>query len=184
MILLHFESHSTSTDNEAGLASGCFDSPLSPRGEKQARDLGRRYRKVELDVVFCSDLERSWRTAEIAFAKRGTRVVRDARLRECNFGEWARRPKPEIEAERRNRVTQPFPGGESYQQAAMRMHSFLADLRAMHDGECVLVIGHRATQCGLDHWIKAVPLETAVSAAWHWEPGWTYTFDSLPRWGG
>jgi broad specificity phosphatase PhoE len=179
MIMLHFESHSTSADNEAGLASGQFDSPLSPRGQRQARQVGRRYRNVPLNAVFCSDLQRSWRTAEIAFARRKLTVIRDARLRECDYGEWTRRPAADLKAERRNRVTLSFPGGESYQQAAARMHSFLADLRAMHDGQCVLIVGHRATQYGLEHWIKGVPLRDVVGAPWHWEPGWTYVFDSL-----
>jgi bisphosphoglycerate-dependent phosphoglycerate mutase len=39
---LVFETHATSVDNEAGLASGWFDAALSAKGEAQARSLGAR----------------------------------------------------------------------------------------------------------------------------------------------
>ena len=82
---LVFETHATSYDNEAGLASGHYDVDLSPTGEEQAAALGMRYAVDLPSVVVASDLRRSWRTAEIAF---GTRVpvMRDARLRECDYG--------------------------------------------------------------------------------------------------
>jgi broad specificity phosphatase PhoE len=38
-----FETHATSLDNEAGLASGRFDADLSAAGVEQAVELGRRY---------------------------------------------------------------------------------------------------------------------------------------------
>lgn len=68
-LTLVFETHATSLDNEAGLASGWFDVPLSTTGEEQARMLGAR-RRDHLAVAFCSDLSRSFRTAEIAFGDR------------------------------------------------------------------------------------------------------------------
>jgi len=40
---LVFETHATSLDNEAGLASGHHDVALSPDGRRQAAELGRRH---------------------------------------------------------------------------------------------------------------------------------------------
>ena len=68
----------------------------------------------------------------------------------------------------------PFPGGESYQQAADRMKSFLDDLARDYDGKKVMIIGHRATQYGLEHWILGKSLEEIIPAPWKWQPGWTY----------
>ena len=72
-------------------------------------------------------------------------------------------------------VERPFPNGESYAQAAARIRLSLKDLLRDYDGQRVLIIGHRATQYGLEHWIKGVPLKTAVTAPWSWQPGWEYT---------
>jgi len=63
-VLIYFETHSTSEDNEIGCASGHYDVDLSPLGETQALDLRARY--PELGSVYCSDSKRSWRTAELA----------------------------------------------------------------------------------------------------------------------
>src|SRR5688500_5909737 len=110
---LVFETHATSLDNEAGLASGWFDAALSPTGEEQARRLGARRRADHLAAVFCSDLARSFRTAEIAFGDRSLPIVRDARLRECDYGDLTRHPVSAIEQRRRLQLVDPFPNGES-----------------------------------------------------------------------
>ena len=67
---LVFETHATSLDNEAGLASGHADIELSPLGEKQAIALGQRYTADPPARVLTSDLRRAWRTAELAFGGR------------------------------------------------------------------------------------------------------------------
>ena len=59
------------------------------------------------------------------------------------------------------------------------MKRFLEDLIKNYDGNKVMVVGHRATQYGLEHWIKKVPFAEAVSATWKWQPGWTYNLEKL-----
>jgi broad specificity phosphatase PhoE len=169
-----FETHATSLDNEAGLASGWFDVALSATGEEQARTLGARRRDDRLDVVFCSDLSRSFRTAEIAFGDRSLPIVRDARLRECDYGDLTRHPTPEIERRRVQHLVDPFPGGESYQQVVDRVSQWLG--KALHDTAAgtVLIIGHRATYYALEHLLNRVTLHRAVTSPWAWQPGWTY----------
>ena len=39
-----FETHSTSEDNEGGIATGWLDGRLAEKGRKQAGELGRRWR--------------------------------------------------------------------------------------------------------------------------------------------
>lgn len=117
-----FETHATSLDNEAGLASGHFDVDLSARGVEQARQLGERYPTGSLDLVVTSDLRRASRTAEIAFGTRFRHEV-DARVRECDYGELTRRPVAEVDAWRGRAVCAPFPGGESYAQATERFRA-------------------------------------------------------------
>ena len=174
MVTIIFEAHGTTVDNEAKRASGHSDSPLSALGEEQARTMGERYKDEEFDAIFCSDLARSYRTAEIAFSGRRMRIKKDARLRECNYGDLTGSSSETIENERPKRIHEPFPNGESYEQAAERIKSFLNDLVSKYDGKQVLIIGHRATQYGLMHLIDGVPLEKVVAAPWEWQPGWVY----------
>jgi broad specificity phosphatase PhoE len=174
-LVVVFETHATSLDNEAGLASGWFDVGLSPRGEQQARELGERRPGDAFAAVYCSDLTRAVRTAEIAFGERGIPIVRDARLRECDYGALTRHPASDIEAMRASCIAEPFPGGESYEQCVARVSAWLADARAAHPGRDVVVIGHRATFCALEHLLNGVPVGQAIGAAWSWQPGWTYS---------
>lgn len=169
-----FETHATSLDNEAGLASGFFDVALSSVGEEQARELGIRRHRDDLAVVFSSDLQRAVRTAEIAFRNRGVEIVRDARLRECDYGTLTRRPIREIEARRAAHISTPFPDGESYQQVAQRVATWLDEVARDYAGRTVLVVGHRATLCALEHLINGVPLLDAVLEARPWQPGWVF----------
>jgi broad specificity phosphatase PhoE len=171
------ETHATSLDNEAGIASGWYDVDLSPRGEAQARELGERYSDRELQAVFCSDLRRSYRTARIAFERRAVPIVQDARLRECNYGALTRRAASEIEALRTSTIRAPFPDGESYEQVTARVSELLDEIARVYSGP-VLVIGHRATYFALEHLLRGRSLEQAIEAAWKWQPGWTY---ELPR---
>jgi broad specificity phosphatase PhoE len=169
---LVFETHATSLDNEAGLVSGWFDVDLSPQGERQALELGARYVGRDLAVVYVSDLWRAWKTAHLAFGE-GVPVVRDVRLRECDYGRLTRRPRSEIGPLEVQHVTAPFPGGESYQDVADRVRGCLEELLAENDGT-VLVIGHRGTHVSVEHLLRGVPLANAVAAPWVWQPGWRY----------
>lgn len=173
-LVVVFETHATSLDNEAGLASGWFDVALSATGEEQARQLGVRRRDDDFAAVFRSDLERASRTAEIAFGDRACPIVRDARLRECDYGALTRHPAMEVEERRARHVATPFPDGESYAQVVGRVAAWLNETTTTFAGSAVLVIGHRATFCALEHLIRRIPLNETVTATWRWQPGWTY----------
>lgn len=173
-----FESHGTTYDNEAHLSSGHFDVALSPLGIEQSKEMGERYKDEHFDAILCSDLERSYKSGEIAFGDKFP-IVKDARLRECDYGKLTQHPSAEVDTEKVKRITIPFPNGESYEQTAERMKSFLQDLLKDYDGKRVMIIGHRATQYGLEHWIKGLPLEEVIPAPWKWQPGWTYILETV-----
>src|SRR3989338_3363577 len=96
MMTIIFEAHSTTFDNEKHLSSGHNDVALSPLGEKQAKGLGERYQNEHFDAIFCSDLQRSYRTAEIAFNGKFP-IIKDARLRECDYGDLTGHPSDELD---------------------------------------------------------------------------------------
>lgn len=180
MITIIFEAHGTTFDNENHLSSGHFDVELSPLGEQQAKQLGERYKDQEFDTIFCSDLQRSYKTAEIAFGKKFP-IIKDKRLRECDYGDLTRHPSDEVDAEKVNHITEPFPNGESYEGCLKRMKEFLDELKQKYDDrhKNVLIIGHRATQYGLEHLINGVDLKTLVTTPFKWQPGWTYQLTNI-----
>lgn len=178
MVNITFESHSTSLDNENHLSSGWNDIELSPLGNSQAKELGTRRADEHFDAIFCSDLQRSYKTAEIAFENRFP-IIKDPRLRECNYGDLTQHPSAEVDPEKPRRIEIPFPNGESYEQASQRMKDFLNDLVKNYPGKKVMIIGHRATQYGLEHLIKGRPLEEVIPDPWKWQPGWEYQLEAI-----
>lgn len=168
-----FETHATSLDNEAGLASGWYDVDLSAAGRLQALAMGERHREAQVSAVYCSDLQRSWRTADLAFGGRWP-VIRDPRLRECDYGELTRARADEIDHQRGARVSVPFPGGESYEQVTARVRGWLLEVRRATRAGRLFVIGHRATYYALEHLLGGRPLGAVVESPWAWQPGWIY----------
>ena len=173
-----FETHSTSVDNESGIASGWRDVSLSPTGRWQAKELGERHRGERIDAVFPSDLQRAVETAEIAFPGGWVPIYPDRRLRESDYGTMTGAPAFEIECERQNRVESPFPEGESLQDVVAHVRSFLDDLARDWDGKRVVVIGHRSTLLALEHLLGGVSIESAGSALYTWEPGRQYVLEA------
>jgi 2,3-bisphosphoglycerate-dependent phosphoglycerate mutase len=169
-----FETHATSEDNEAGIATGWLGGRLSPLGREQAAELGRRRRADGIEVVCASDLNRAVETAEIAFAETQIPVRLDWRLRECDYGDWNGMPRERLEAERVARVTDPWPEGESWADAVRRVDSFLDEL----SGGRVLVIGHIATRWALDHRVHGRTLVELATETFVWQPGWEYRLAS------
>lgn len=173
MIHIIFEAHGTTYDNEAHLSSGHNDVELSPLGIAQSKELGERYKGQTFDAIFCSDLQRSYKSAEIAFGEKYP-IIKDARLRECNYGDFTQNPSEIVDEQKLKRIHEPFPNGESYTQTNMRMKDFLLELSKEYNGKKVMIIGHRATQYGLDSLINGVSLETLVTTKFVWQPGWSY----------
>ncbi|MFC4901497.1 histidine phosphatase family protein [Streptosporangium amethystogenes subsp. fukuiense] len=176
-----YETHSITTDNEAGIATGWLPGELSPRGRELARELGERRRHDGLAAVFTSDLRRAVQTAELAFAGIDIPIHQDERLRECDYGEWNGMPVARLAAERSRHVDVPWPGGQSYRQVVEHTRDFLTDLAGLWDGRRVLLIAHSANRWALGHLLGGQALEDLVDAPFAWREGWVYELSE--RWG-
>jgi RimJ/RimL family protein N-acetyltransferase len=177
---LLYETHATTTDNEAGVATGRLPGRLSATGREQARELGRR-RRGEVDLVLVSDLGRALETVELAFGG-GVPVRRDARLRECDYGARNGTPVAEIDADRARHLDDPYPGGESYRQVVERTRELLGDLVRDHHGARVLLVAHRANRWALDCLLHGNLLEELLETPFRWRAGWRYLVPA--GWGG
>ena len=172
-----YETHSISEDNEQGIATGWLPGRLSDAGRNNAAALGRRRCDDGLAAVFVSDLERAIETVEVAFAGSDIPVLMDWRLRECDYGQLNGAAAPEVHRDRRRYLDLPYPGGESWRQAAERVSRFLSDLPLRWDGQRILVVGHAATRWGLEHFLNGEDLEEVITADFAWQEGWEYRLE-------
>lgn len=173
-VSLVYETHSLTTDNEAGIATGWLPGQLSKEGRRFARELGERRRDDNIAAVFVSDLARAAETATIAFAGTDISVNYDDRLRECDYGELNGCPVDVLRQERRKHIAVPFPRGQSYEQVVEQMRDFLADVSRGFQGRRVLVIAHSANKWALDVILGGATLQDLVDADFGWQEGWEY----------
>lgn len=175
MITIIFEPHSITTDNESKLASGWNDVDLSEEGVRLLNEQWpERYKDRKIDAIFCSDMQRSYKCGALIAKDTQTPIFIDSRLRECNYGELTQADKSVVDSQKADRIDTPFPGGESYEQCMDRMGDFLNMLKQNYEGQTVVVIGHRATQYGLEHHISGKDTLICVTEPWSYQPGWTY----------
>lgn len=170
-----YETHSTTEDNEQGIATGWLPGRLSEVGRNNAVALGQRRRDDGLAAIFVSDLGRAVETVDVAFAGSGIPVLLDWRLRECDYGRLNGAPAAEVHRDRRAYLDVPYPDGESWRQATDRVGRALSDLPLRWDGQRILVVGHVATRWGLEHSLRGEVLEGLMTAEFAWQEGWEYT---------
>lgn len=158
-----------------GIASGWKNVGLSELGIKQAKEMQDDFKNIKIDLICCSDLKRAVDTVKIAFGDT-LPVITDKRLRELNYGDFNGQPKEKVEGMKIICIKEPFPGGESYNQALDRTDEFYEELKKKNSDKTVLIVGHRATQYGLETLINHKTIEELLSDKFKWQPYWEYDF--------
>ncbi|HEY8573047.1 histidine phosphatase family protein [Phenylobacterium sp.] len=174
---------------------GRSDSPLTERGRRQVRAMGRLIRDLiahdggEGWRLISSPLGRTVATAEAIAAATGLAVEYDERVAEVNCGEWEGALFTDIltgagGTMSRGRIFE-APGGETLADVQARIASFLADLPPEPDRRVVLV-SHGVTGRVLRGQYAGVPDEQAVEldaphdAVWRLADGQLDRFDCEP----
>jgi len=169
-----FVTHELTEDNESGHATGWLPGTLSAQGRTNAARVGSRSVCARIDAVFTSDLARAVETVELAFPESSIPIVKDWRLRECDYGTLNGAPAAEVHGARGAYLERPYPQGESWSQAVARVGRFLQDLPVRWAGRRILVVGHVATRWGLEHFLNGTDLATLVGEEFVWQEGWEY----------
>ncbi len=170
--------HGTTVDNEKEISSGWSDVELSDLGIKQSIELKEKTKDMYFDVVFCSDLQRAVKSAELTWEGIYPIIV-DERLRECNYGYLNGASSAIVEPMQEEEcLEKPFPNGESYEDVKKRIADFLEFLKNNYDGKHVAIVAHKAPQIALDVLLKGKTWHEALASDWRktksWQPGWEY----------
>ncbi len=157
--------HGETEWNRQGRMQGGQDSPLTRRGEGQARAQGLILQRfgVEKFAWVSSPQGRALRRAELA--QGGTQeIATDERLREINMGDWSGLLREDI-ARQAPAYFAPeaavmawygnAPGGETLAALAQRLTAFLADLSAP-----TVIVTHGVTSRALRCLLLGLPVET------------------------
>lgn len=177
-VTITYFAHSTTTDNERGLATGWTPGELSEAGLAQAKRLGELVADKKFDIVFCSDLYRAIQSSQLGFGDT-YEIIQDERLRECDYGDMNGKSAANFKSRMEDFVDTPFPNGESYKDVEKRIASFTDFLRKNYDGKHIAIVAHQAPQLALDVLLRGRTWPQAIDEDWRkakaWQPGWEYT---------
>ncbi|MGF6565124.1 2,3-diphosphoglycerate-dependent phosphoglycerate mutase GpmB [Kosakonia cowanii] len=150
MLQVYLVRHGETLWNAERRIQGQSDSPLTDKGETQARQVAERAKALGITHIITSDLGRTRHTAEIIADICGCDVTLEPRLRELNMGVLERRPLDSLTEEeegwRRQLVNGTadgrIPEGESMQELSDRMHAALAACLELPQGSRPLLVSH------------------------------------------
>ena len=143
--------HGALEGDAEGRFVGAADLSMSPAGEAQIRELAARLRpRVSADAIYCSDLKRSRRTAELLASGPAVPLCVRPALREIDMGDWQGLSRREVAEGRpadygaRGRDMANFrpPRGESFADLAARVLSCWRDIVNGDESQVVAISGH------------------------------------------
>ena len=141
---IYFTRHGETVWNVENKICGMTDSPLTARGQQQARQLGELVRDsgLQIDEILYSPLSRAADTAKAIAAATGLPARCEPRLREQCFGKYEGTPRDGAEFRiSKTHFADRYDGGESMMQLAQRIYNLLDELKA-DTGKAYLLVAH------------------------------------------
>ena len=158
--------HGETEFNRRGLYQGHADSALTEVGQAQARRLVPRIRSLHCSAtIYCSDLGRARRTAELLSDPAVHRIVEQSDLRERSYGIFEGLSRPEIAqrypvawaASTSGDPSYAPPEGESQDELLERIVGAFRAIAARHCGERVVVVTHGGVLTAFARHVLGVP---------------------------
>lgn len=142
--------HGETTWNVERKFQGKTDIPLSEAGKAQAAALATRMRKIDVDCIYSSPLQRAAETAMLFAKEKGLEVTTCEALREVDFGRWEGLTLPQIKQAypeeyaqcRKDPVTHGFRHGLSYQEVQRQIRGFIHEYVTENPAENIAVVSH------------------------------------------
>jgi broad specificity phosphatase PhoE len=147
--------HGQSQGNADGRFGGHTDTPLSPRGRRQAQATARALASEKFNAIYSSDLPRAIETATPLTKLTGARLETTEALRERSVGvmegltfeEAAEQHPEQYQALLRRDFEHVLLGGESYRQTLDRASRKLDEAIEQHKGGRIALFAHTGTIC-------------------------------------
>ncbi len=171
MINIYIARHGETIWNMEGRIQGRSDPDLSRKGYAQSLGLLEQLKGRPLSAIYTSTLKRSFLTAQPVADHLGLPIQRQPELDEIAFGmlegklllKFDEELKNEWERFRDHRFTYHIPGGENYTDVANRIRPFLERILRHHEGQEVLIVGHRVVNRLLIGMLLEYPLEWVLN---------------------
>ena len=132
--------HPETEYNKKNMVQGHKDSPLTGKGRKLAKELGKKLSGKGIKKIYSSDLGRCMETSQLINKTLNIKIIPKKEIRERNFGEY-NGIKNSILRKKLNLkdATKIAPKGESFNQMGSRTWKFL---EAIKTKDSILIVTH------------------------------------------
>jgi broad specificity phosphatase PhoE len=167
LIKIYIARHGETPWNVEGKVQGRSDPGLSLKGYDQSLALSGQLKGRPFSAIYTSTLQRSILTAQPIAKFLNLPIQKQPELDEIAFGilEGVQMSgldgelKREWEQFKENRFTYRIPGAENFTDVANRVKSFKEEILRNHEGEEILIIGHKIVNRFLIGMLLEYPLE-------------------------
>lgn len=170
--------HGESVLGRARRYAGHRDTPLTTRGRRQISRLRPRFKDLNPELIFSSDLRRCLETATLLAGDREVRAT--LQLRELDFGAWEgltakaclRRDPERFESWLRDPTILQPPDGESLAHLWKRVRAYISALVYRHPGRTLAIVTHAGPIRALvardpsQFWSEDVPPGVLLEVVW------------------
>ncbi len=144
--------HGETDWNEEGVFRGRIDVKLNQSGIQQAKIIGKKLSKVQVDAIYSSPLSRALKTAKIiaSFHNLSVQVLNE--FMDIDFGRWQGLTRGEVKKRysdiyltwQRHPQDVTIPGGESLNEVKERVIHGLNEILSRYPKETIVVVSHGA----------------------------------------
>jgi probable phosphoglycerate mutase len=140
--VVYLARHGETAWSVTGQHTGLTDVPLTPKGERNAAELGSRLQGLDFAAVFTSPLQRAARTCDLAGF--GSRAIIDRDLVEWDYGDYEGKRSVDINAVRPGwqLFRDGCPNGESAREVGVRADRVVQKARAVNGNVLIFSSGH------------------------------------------
>ncbi len=138
--------HGQTKENKNKIWQGQSEGTLSEEGEEQARKLAKKLEKESIDVIYCSDLQRTKNTIKPFLEKNNLPIKYVEALRERKLGVLEGSTTEQVgKYLAENKIdfkTCNFETGETFYEMRERLAKFYESIAEKHKNDTVLLVTH------------------------------------------
>lgn len=133
------------------------DEPLNNNGIKQAITVGEEIRNLDIDVIYCSPIERARQTLKLFNLNNNIPVIINEKIKERNMGIYEKIPFDELEWDEfwNYNSDKKYPKLETMKSVYLRVSSFIDEIKK--ENKNVLLVTHGGISRAIYWYFNGIP---------------------------
>lgn len=136
-----------------------LNEPLNKNGVNQAINVGKELRKLDINIIYCSPVERAKHTLEFFDLDKNIPVVIEDRLKERNMGKYENMPFENLQWDvfwnYNSKIK--YPELESMEDVYFRIKDFLDEMKKKFNEEKILLVTHGGISRAIYWYFNGIP---------------------------